>query len=127
MHSRKDLRHGLLRREILHGHHPELAGRRTIEAAAADAGRTIDPEHFGVSLGYARGEISERQIAQIAKRRPGMDPSVLVPIGLDGLRQRLQAFIDVGFSKFVVRPSDPPANWREELNALAGAVLPLQT
>jgi probable F420-dependent oxidoreductase len=104
-----------------------LAGRRTIEAAAADAGRRIDPEHFGVSLGYARTAISERQIAQVAKRRPGVDPSTLVPIGLSGLRERLQAFIDVGFSKFVVRPSDPPASWPTELHELAEAVLPLQT
>jgi probable F420-dependent oxidoreductase len=104
-----------------------LAGRRTIEAAAADAGRAIDPEHFGVSLGYARDGISERQAAQVARRRPGVDPTTLIPIGLDGLRQRLQAFIEVGFSKFVVRPSDPPASGRTELHELAEAVLPLQT
>jgi probable F420-dependent oxidoreductase len=108
---------------------PEEArtGRLTIERFASEAGRQVDPEHFGVSLGYARERISERQMTQIARRRPGVDPSTLVPIGLDSLRQRLQAFIDVGFSKFVVRPSDAPASWRTELAELAEAVLPLQT
>jgi hypothetical protein len=80
-----------------------------------------------VSLGYARERISERQVATIARRRPGVDPSTLVPVGLDGLRLRLQEFIDVGFSKFVVRPSDAPQDWRNELHVLADAVLPLQT
>jgi probable F420-dependent oxidoreductase len=104
-----------------------LAGRKAIEAAAAEAGREIESEHFGVSLGYARDKISERQLAQVARRRPGIDPRTLVPIGLDGLRQRLCELIDVGFSKFVVRPSDAPDDWRHELRELGQAVLPLQT
>ncbi len=103
------------------------AGRNAIEQAAQEARREIESEHFGVSLGYARERISERQLATIARRRPGVDPSTLVPIGLDGLRQRLQEFIDAGFSKFVVRPSDAPEDWRAELHTLAEAVLPLQT
>jgi probable F420-dependent oxidoreductase len=103
------------------------AGRRAIEAAAAEAGREVEAEHFGVSLGYARDRISDRQVASIARRRPGVEPSVLVPIGLDGLRQRLREFIDVGFSKFVLRPSDAPEDWRQELRDLAEAVLPLQS
>jgi probable F420-dependent oxidoreductase len=103
------------------------AGRATIERYAAEAGRRIDPEHFGVSLGYAGTEISERQRAQVARRRPGMDPARLVPMGLDGLRARLKEFVDVGFSKFVVRPSDAPSSWGDELRRLGEAVLPLQT
>ncbi len=103
------------------------AGKAAIDAAAAEAGREVEAEHFGVSLGYARETISERQIAQVARRRPGMDPAELVPIGLNGLKQRLQAFIDVGFSKFVIRPSEPPSDWQAALQEMAEAVLPLQT
>lgn len=103
------------------------SGRAAIEQAAKKVGREIENEHFGVSLGYAREQISERQRAQVARRRPGMDAELLVPLGLNGLRQRLQEFVDVGFSKFVVRPSDPPASWQDELRSLADAVLPLQT
>jgi probable F420-dependent oxidoreductase len=102
-------------------------GRHAIEAAAAEAGREIEDEHFGVSLGYARERISDRQVAQIARRRPGITPETLVPIGLEGLRQRLRELTDVGFSKFVVRPSEPPASYQQELRELAEAVLPLQT
>jgi probable F420-dependent oxidoreductase len=97
-------------------------GRTEIERVAAESGREIESEHFGVSLGYAVSGFSERQLAQVARRRPGLDPAVLIPLGLDGLRRRLQEFIDVGFSKFVVRPAE-----QHDLKKLADAVLPLQT
>lgn len=100
------------------------AGRRVIEWAAAQAGRRVDPEHFGISLVYAAdGQISASQIARIAKRRPGLDPSTLVPVGYAALRQLLQRYIAVGFSKFVVRSAGTPM----DLDRLADAVLPLQT
>ena len=51
----------------------------------------------------------------------------LTPVGLPALRQLIQRFIAVGFSKFVVRPLVPPTSWRAELQALADAVGNLQT
>ena len=51
----------------------------------------------------------------------------LVPNGVDGLRRLIGRFIDVGFSKFVVRPVAPPTSFREELKELADGVLDLQT
>jgi hypothetical protein len=39
----------------------------------------------------------------------------------------LERFLEVGFSKFVVRPLEQPGSWRAELEALAEAVLDLQT
>jgi hypothetical protein len=51
----------------------------------------------------------------------------LVPVGLPALRQLLRQFIDVGFSKFVVRPVAAPSSWPAELAPLADAVLDLQT
>ncbi len=36
-------------------------------------------------------------------------------------------FVEVGFSKFIVRPMAPPGEWRGELERLAGAVGGLQT
>ncbi|HEY0582730.1 MAG TPA: LLM class flavin-dependent oxidoreductase [Chloroflexota bacterium] len=103
------------------------AGRAAIEAAAADAGRQIDPEHFGISLAYARDEISPAQVARITKRRPNLDPASVIPVGMVGLRDLLQRYIDVGFSKFVLRPGDPPRSWTDELDELADGVLALQT
>lgn len=108
---------------------PEEAasGKQVIDGAAARAGRAISPEHFGVSIGYARAPLTDQAVAAIAARSRGHDPRSLVPVGLDGLRDHLKRFIDVGFSKFVVRPLAPPPSWREELEELASAVLDLQT
>jgi probable F420-dependent oxidoreductase len=103
------------------------AGKTTIDTAAGEAGRQVDPEHFGISMTYARNAIPEAQVARIAKRRPGIDPTTLVPVGPAALRETLQRYIDVGFSKFVLRPATPPSAWPEELSRLAEDVLSLQT
>jgi hypothetical protein len=42
-----------------------------------------------------------------------------VPVGYDALRERLRSFIEVGMSKFVVRPMSVNGSWREELTGLA--------
>jgi probable F420-dependent oxidoreductase len=108
---------------------PEEAarGREVVVAHAAAAGRLISPEHFGVSLGYAAGELSPTTRQLVAARRPGVDPATLIPVGLDGLRATVDAFLEVGFSKFVVRPNDAPGAWSAELERLAESLLPLQT
>lgn len=102
-------------------------GRAVVEASAEAAGRQISPEHFGVSLGYASGELSPTVRKLVAARRPGIDPATLIPVGLDALRVTVESFLEVGFSKFVVRPNEPPASWGAELERLAATLLPLQT
>jgi probable F420-dependent oxidoreductase len=101
------------------------AGRVVIEEAAAKAGRSISGEHFGMSIGYASVPIDPATARVMAARRPRS--LELTPVGLPALRQLIERFIGVGFSKFVVRPVVPPASWRAELEALAGAVGDLQT
>jgi hypothetical protein len=101
------------------------AGRVVIEEAAAKAGRAISAEHFGMSIGYASKPIDPATARVMAARRPRS--LELTPVGLPALRQLIERFIGVGFSKFVVRPVAPPASWRAELDALAGAVGDLQT
>jgi probable F420-dependent oxidoreductase len=101
------------------------AGRVVIEEAAAKAGRSISGEHFGMSIGYARAPIDPATARVMAARRPRS--LELTPVGLPALRQLMERFIAVGFSKFVVRPVVPPASWRAELDALASAVGDLQT
>ena len=101
------------------------AGRKVIEEAAARANRTISNEHFGMSIGYATAPIDPATARVMTARRPRSVE--LTPVGLPALRERIETFIDVGFSKFVVRPLVPPKSWRVELEALAGAVGNLQT
>jgi probable F420-dependent oxidoreductase len=103
--------------------------RQAINDAAQLADREVDPEHFGLSIGYAREPLDDRQLAALAARaRPrGTDPRDLVPVGYDELRTRLQDLISVGMSKFVLRPMSSPVSWPDELAALAAAVSDLQT
>jgi probable F420-dependent oxidoreductase len=102
-------------------------GREVVEEAAERAGRRIDPEHFGVSLAYAEGEIPAGLQATVATRRPGIDPASLVPSGLPQAAALLEDYIAAGFSKFVVRPATPPSDWPATLSAIAGTLLPLQS
>ena len=101
------------------------AGRKVIEEAAAKAGRSISSEHFGMSIGYATAPIDPATARTMAARRPRSVE--LTPVGLPALREKIESFIDVGFSKFVVRPIVTPKSWRAELDALASAVGGLQT
>jgi probable F420-dependent oxidoreductase len=105
------------------------AGKAVIEQVAAAHQRTISPEHFGISLSYAPAglDLSADPPAALARRARGRPLDQLIPSGLDGLRSMLEAFLDVGFSKFIVRPLFPPLAWRPELDALAAAVGDLQT
>jgi len=101
------------------------AGRAVIDEAADKAGRSISREHFGMSIGYATAPIDPATARTMTARRPRSVE--LTPVGLPAVRERLARFIDVGFSKFVLRPIVAPGSWRAELEALAGAVGDLQT
>jgi probable F420-dependent oxidoreductase len=102
-------------------------GRTVVEESAAAAGRAIDPEHFGVSIGYAHDPLPENVVHALSARARGRPLIDLVPVGLPALRELVQRFVAVGFSKFVLRPLAPPDQWQRELESLAGAVLDLQT
>jgi len=103
------------------------ARRQVVQRAAAQAGRSIDPEHFGALVIYSHDGVPERLARAVAARRPDLAPEELVPLGLDGLRRQLERFVALGMSKLVVVPAVAAgSDWRSELEALADAVLPLQ-
>jgi len=78
----------------------------TINQAAADAGRHVDDDHFGLSLPVALdGSIPDAQIAAIRRRRPDTDPQLLVAAGWDGAQRMIEQYVEAGLSKFVVRPA----------------------
>ena len=92
------------------------AARRGVEAHAAEAGRVIDPEHFGVLIVYSSGyPLSGPFVERIRARRPDLDPAELFPGGIDATRTLLEPFIDAGFSKFVPVPAVTPADVTAEL------------
>jgi probable F420-dependent oxidoreductase len=80
-------------------------GRAVVEKAAAEAGRTMDPEHWGALVIYTEGPLPDRLARAMAARRPGTDPASVIGQGLDGLRARLEEFVAHGFSKLVVVPA----------------------
>jgi probable F420-dependent oxidoreductase len=100
-------------------------GREVIEAAAAAHGRTVDPEHFGISLPVARHGVSDEARAQLAALYPGRAVEDLLPVGTDGLRDHLARHVEAGLSKFVLRLSDPTDD-ADDLRWLADTALPLQ-
>jgi probable F420-dependent oxidoreductase len=107
---------------------PETAvAREAIQAAAAAAGREVDPEHFGLSIPYARTPPAAEVLHRLGARRADVDPVVLVPVGAGGLRAVVDGCIAAGLSKFVVRPVGAVTDWADEAAWLAAAILDLQT
>lgn len=101
--------------------------RGQIQEAAHHAGREVDPEHFGMSIPYARVAPTPELLVPLGTRRPEVDPLAFVPVGRDGLRDFIERYVNAGLSKFVVRPLAPVGSWTEEAAWLADTILDLQT
>jgi probable F420-dependent oxidoreductase len=104
----------------------EVAVRR-IAAAASEAGRAVDPEHYGMSILFAWTQPPPSVVAALGARRPDLPAEALLPVGGTALGRLVDRFVEAGVSKFVVRPVDPDGDGRAALEALAGLLLPLQT
>jgi alkanesulfonate monooxygenase SsuD/methylene tetrahydromethanopterin reductase-like flavin-dependent oxidoreductase (luciferase family) len=102
------------------------AGRASIEAEAARHGRTISPEHFGVSVGYCRSGYGPGVAERLARRLEGRAPGDVVPATIADVAPLLERYLAAGASKFVLRPIEPVVDWERELAELAEAVLHLQ-
>jgi probable F420-dependent oxidoreductase len=102
-------------------------GRATIEAVAADHGRTIDPEHFGAMIIYSPGPLPDGVKQVLATRAGEVDPDDLVPGSLDALERRVAEYVAVGISKLVLVPLHEPVDWVAELEPIATRVQALQT
>ena len=100
----------------------------SINAAADQAGREVDPDHFGISLPVAFGSIPDALAASIRRRRPDADPAALIADGWAGARTLISALVDAGLTKFVVRPAGTTAMPAEDFIAgLRTELMPLQT
>lgn len=102
------------------------AGIAEINRVAQENERSIDPEHMGALVVYGDGELPKAIGELIAKRRPDLSPSDLVATSHQALKDRIEAFVEAGASKFVAVPIAEPSDWTAELEAVAETVLPLQ-
>jgi probable F420-dependent oxidoreductase len=103
------------------------AGRQAIQAAAAEAGREVDPEHFGISLAVAAGPIPPELIAAVRQRRPDADPASLIASSWPDACRLIEQYVAAGLSKFVVRPASPGQDPGEFLQHFVRDLMPLQT
>jgi probable F420-dependent oxidoreductase len=105
------------------------AAREAIQAAAAEAGREVEADHFGISLAVATDGIPEQLAAAVRQRRPDTDPAALVAVGWADARRMLEEYVDAGLSKFVVRPASvsmAPGALEDFLGRFAAELMPLQ-
>jgi hypothetical protein len=93
-----------------------------IKQVAAEHGREIEEDHYGVLVAYRRGPLSDAYVAASRARRPELDPNEVIPDGLADLRRRLEQFVAVGASKFVLIPVAEPDAWTAELEEVAELV-----
>jgi probable F420-dependent oxidoreductase len=99
--------------------------RRAIAAAADEAGREIEPDHYGINLAVGNGELPAPVLAAIRKRRPDLDPTELVAADWPTLHRRLDDYIAAGLTKFVIRPAGD-VDISHFLEAFATELLPRQ-
>jgi probable F420-dependent oxidoreductase len=100
--------------------------RETIQAAAAEAGREIEPDHFGISLAVGDGAIPPELVAIARRRRPDADPAALVAADWPALHRMLDGHVAAGLTKFVIRPAGTQA-FDAFLERFVAELLPRQT
>jgi probable F420-dependent oxidoreductase len=85
---------------------PEEArrGRELIEEAAADAGRVVEADHFGINLAVSENGLPADLLGAVRRRRPEVDPTELVSDGWAQLHRRIDDYVAAGLTKFVIRP-----------------------
>jgi probable F420-dependent oxidoreductase len=79
-----------------------------IKAAAAEAGRTIDEDHYGAAFPFWFGAPGDPRLTAAMDayaKRTGRDPQRYFAIGDAGvMMERITEYVDAGVSKFILRP-----------------------
>ena len=109
------------------------AGIAAIDAYAAEAGREVPDDHFGVSITCALAGTADeaRELAASALPRRRED-AVLEDYAAMGtpaqIIAKLHEYVDAGVTKFVLRPPGSPDVWIRQAELLAREVIgPMQT
>lgn len=107
-------------------------GIAAIRQQAADAGREIPQDHYGVLIPFVFAPTSDEAL-KIAgpsiRRRQDIAPEECSALGTpDDMRKKIQAYVDAGATKFVMRPAGPKETVARQVEMLAREVIPaLQT
>jgi probable F420-dependent oxidoreductase len=107
------------------------AGIARAQAYAAQAGREIPRDHFGVLVNFwlAADPVAARALAAPYVPRGRVDDATLERVTAFGpvalLLDRLDAYVRAGASKFILRPLGPPDGMLAQLQQVAEDVVPL--
>ena len=108
-------------------------GVMDIRRYAAEAGRAIPEDHYGVSIqctiADTRGSAEDIAAPYFASRRSDVAPETYSIFGTsDDIISRLKQYESGGITKFVLRPVCPPEQWISQVERLAKEVIhPIQT
>ena len=89
---------------------PEEAGRivAAIRAAAAEAGRAIDEDHYGAGFAFHFGSVEDPAVAAAFaayRKRTGRDPAGYFAVGdAAAIVAHVGTYVAAGISKFILRP-----------------------
>ena len=102
-------------------------GIEAIRNHAAEVGREVPEDHYGVLVPYVFANDSEEAL-RIAgasiRRRQDIPPSDYSALGTpDQVRRKIQDYIKVGATKFVMRPYGPKETHVEQVHTLAEEVI----
>src|SRR5450631_2877001 len=92
------------------GDPPAEAGRvvAAIKAAASEAGRSIDEDHYGAGFAFYFGSRDAPVVGRATDayaKRTGRDATHAVTVGdADAILARIGEYVDAGVSKFILRP-----------------------
>ncbi|GIW09778.1 MAG: LLM class F420-dependent oxidoreductase [Dehalococcoidia bacterium] len=108
------------------------AGRRQIVRLAAEAGRAIEEDHYGVFLLFhlaptreqARAVASHHLQLPARIRHPSLDQPYILVGTVEDVCAGIARYLEAGARKFVLRPVGPPEAIEEQLLALAREVIP---
>lgn len=108
------------------------AGIKSIRSYAQEARREVPEDHYGVLIPFHFAANTEKALeigARSIRPRADLPLSEFTALGSpDQVRAKVQAYIAAGATKFVMRPTGPLADWREQAKMLAREVIqPLQT
>jgi probable F420-dependent oxidoreductase len=108
------------------------AGIEAIRAHAAEVGREIPEDHYGVLVPFCFARDSDdalRVAGPSIHRRQDISPSEYSALGTpEQVRLKLREYVDAGATKFVMRPYGPKETHIEQVRMLAKEVVPaLQT